>query len=76
MNTTFLKVTAGFFSAILAFNALADDPTISDVVARQRWPWSRLVDIDYVLTCDSSQSVDITITGEDVWTHCAPDRFA
>jgi len=65
MNTTFLKVTAGFFSAILAFNSLADDPTISDVVARQRWPWSRLVDIDYVLTCDSSQSVDITVTAKD-----------
>lgn len=45
----------------LTLNASADDPTISDVVARQRWPWSRLVDIDYVLACDSTQSVDVTI---------------
>ena len=46
-------------------NALAADPTISGVVARQRWPWSQLVDIDYVLTCDATQSVDVVLTAKD-----------
>ncbi len=36
----------------LVFNALATDPMNSDVVVRQRWPWRRLVNIDYVLSCD------------------------
>ncbi len=55
----------GSFALCLAFTAIAADPTISDVVARQRWPWSRLVDIDYVLTCDSTQRVDVAISAYD-----------
>ena len=34
---------------------------ISDVTVRQRWPWNRLVDIDYVVT-DATQAVDIAIS--------------
>jgi len=49
----------------LTLNAVAADPTISDVVARQRWPWSQLVDIDYVLTCDATQRVDVVLTAKD-----------
>jgi len=49
----------------LTLNAFAAEPTISDVVARQRWPWSQLVDIDYVLTCDATQSVDVVLTAKD-----------
>ena len=45
----------------LALNALAAEPTISDVVVRQRWPWSKLVDIDYVLTADPTQRVDVAV---------------
>ena len=36
------------------FSAMATEPTISNVAVRQHWPWSRLVDIDYELTCDLS----------------------
>ncbi len=49
----------------LTVNAMAAEPTISDVVARQRWPWSQLVDIDYVLTCDATQRVDVVLTAKD-----------
>ncbi len=65
MNLTGLKVTTSIFATLLTLGALAADPTVSDVVARQRWPWSRLVDIDYVLTGDSTQRVDIAITAKD-----------
>jgi len=41
---------------------MADDPAISQVTVRQRWPWSRLVDIDFVLGCGEGQSVDIAVT--------------
>ena len=47
---------------VLTLNALAAEPTISDVVVRQRWPWSRLVDIDYVLTADPTQRVDVAVS--------------
>ena len=47
----------------LALGALADGPAISDVVVRQRWPWSRLVDIDYTLTCnDPATEADVRLT--------------
>jgi formylglycine-generating enzyme required for sulfatase activity len=49
---------------VFAFNAMAE-VTISDVVARQRWPWSRLVDIDYVVTGDSGERGDIILTAKD-----------
>jgi formylglycine-generating enzyme required for sulfatase activity len=60
-----MKRVLGSFVACLALNALAADPTISDVTVRQRWPWSRLVDIDYVLSCDAAQSVDVVISAKD-----------
>jgi len=62
MKMTVMKMAMGFLVASLAGCALADDPVISDVVVRQRWPWSRLVDIDYVLMCEDPQSVDIAVT--------------
>ena len=50
-------------TALLTFTASAADPVISDVVVRQRWPWSRLVDIDYTLNNgDPDLSADITIS--------------
>jgi formylglycine-generating enzyme required for sulfatase activity len=64
-TTATLKMAAGCLTGILAFGALAADPVISDVVARQRWPWNRLVDIDYVLTCDPTETMDIAVTAKD-----------
>lgn len=51
----------------LAFMVLADSsPSITDISVRQRWPWSRLVDIDYVLNCDAAtQRVDIAVSASD-----------
>jgi formylglycine-generating enzyme required for sulfatase activity len=46
----------------LALSAFADVPTISDVVVRQRWPWSRLVNIDYALDCADGQNMDIRLS--------------
>ena len=40
----------------------AEGPVIGDVVVRQRWPWSRLVDIDYVLS-GATQKVDVSVFG-------------
>jgi len=65
MRTTAKLMVWVFFAVSLASGALAADPTISDVVARQRWPWSQLVDVDYVLTCDATQSVDVAVTAKD-----------
>ncbi len=52
------------FVGLLAVQGVAET-TITDVVARQRWPWSRLVDIDYVLTAEQGARVDIRLTAKD-----------
>jgi formylglycine-generating enzyme required for sulfatase activity len=56
-----LMVAACWVTA-LVFGAWADTAGISDVVVRQRWPWSRLVDIDYVLDCAPTQRVDVALS--------------
>ena len=60
--TTAMKMGLGSFAVCFALGALAADPAISDVTVRQRWPWSRLVDIDYVLS-GATQNVDIAVSG-------------
>lgn len=47
-------------AASLAFAAPAAS-TVSDVVARQRWPWSETIDIDFTVTGDKCD-VDFTAT--------------
>jgi len=49
----------------LALNAMADGPTVSDVVVRQRWPWSRLVDINYMLDCEDGKQADVQLSAFD-----------
>ena len=48
-------------SAVVAMSAFATfaASSVSDVVVRQRWPWSETVDIDYTLTGDKG---DVTFT--------------
>ncbi|MFA7172706.1 MAG: formylglycine-generating enzyme family protein [Kiritimatiellia bacterium] len=56
-----LTVAAVIMTIFVSVSAMADEPTIDGVMVQQRWPWSRLVDIDYVIDCDLEQSVDITV---------------
>jgi len=63
MKPTFvIRMTLGVAVSCLTLSVFAVDPTITDVTVRQRWPWSRLVDIDYVLTCDTTNRVNIALT--------------
>jgi hypothetical protein len=57
------NVALALFAACLALDAAADVPSVSQVTVRQRWPWSRLVDINYVLACDPAQRVDVAVSG-------------
>ncbi|MDD4018061.1 MAG: hypothetical protein PHV28_08950, partial [Kiritimatiellae bacterium] len=59
--TTTIKMMLGSLAACLALGVMAAEPSITDVVVRQRWPWSRLVDINYVVCCDSTQAVDVLV---------------
>lgn len=54
-----MRVFFGCVLLCLASDAFAVDATVSGVTVRQRWPWSRLVDIDFVVSCDPTQQVDI-----------------
>ncbi len=62
MKTSWTSWMMASLAVGLALSAAADDTTISRVTVRQRWPWSRLADIDYVLTADPTQSVDVAVT--------------
>ena len=64
MKTT-MKLVLGGLVVCFTLGALASDPTIGGVMVQQRWPWSRLVDIDYVLTCDPGQSMDVAVEAYD-----------
>jgi len=52
------------FAASAAVTLFAD-PVVSDVTVRQRWPWSRKVDIDYKLTGESGVRNDITLVASN-----------
>ena len=49
----------------LTLGVWGDEVSVCDVVVCQRWPWSRLVDIEYVLSCDPALKRDITVRGYD-----------
>lgn len=61
MKTTTKMAMAALVGG-LAFGALAAGPAVSDVTVRQRWPWSRLVDIHYVLAADPSSRTDVSLS--------------
>ncbi len=60
-----LEIIVTSWVSCLVLSAVADNPTIRDVVIRQRWPWSRLVSIDYVLDCADGQNMDIRLSAFD-----------
>ena len=63
-KTAIKKSVIGLFAVCLVLGAWAEGPTVTGVTVRQRWPWSRLVDIDYTLECDDSaaEAADIALT--------------
>ncbi|MDD3544361.1 MAG: formylglycine-generating enzyme family protein [Kiritimatiellae bacterium] len=62
---TTIGKAAGCLMGFLALGAAAEEPTVSNVQVRQRWPWSRLVDINYELNCGSSAKADVTLTAKN-----------
>ena len=66
--TTAIKMAMGCLAGLLVQGAMAAEPSISGVTVRQRWPWSKLVDIDYVLDCEGTQRLDIAVSGYNAST--------
>ena len=62
---TVKRIAYGFFVSVFTFGAWAEGPTVTDVVVRQRWPWSRLVDIDYALDGGDAQKFDLRLSAFD-----------
>lgn len=54
----------GGFVAMAAM-AIAADPVVSDVTAKQRYPWNGMVDIDYTITGDATGMI-LEVSVEDV----------
>lgn len=59
MKTTLMMTVA--LTGMMAGSALATPATVSDVLVRQRWPWSRKADISFVLG-QSDAYQDVTLT--------------
>lgn len=77
-TTTVFRWAVQAVAALAIAGASAGEPSIGQVSVRQRWPWSRLVDIDYVLSCDSTQRVDVAVKAYDGDTplHLPASSFA
>ncbi|MBE6397313.1 MAG: hypothetical protein E7046_09945 [Lentisphaerae bacterium] len=60
MNTKKIGIVFAGLMAV-ASCVIAAEPVISDVAACQRWPWSPLVDIDFVL---AGTNCDVVITAQ------------
>ena len=64
------KTVLGFLVLCAALPAVAE-ASASDVVVNQRWPWSEKVDVDFVLTGETS---DVEVTAR--WdAHPEPYRL-
>ncbi len=63
-QTVMMKTVMTALLGIFVFNVMAE-PTVSDVVIRQRWPWSRLVDIYYKLDAAPGETFDLTLTAKN-----------
>lgn len=60
----------------MAIHVAAATPTVSDVVARQRYPWNGMVDIDYTITGDASGCVaEITVEDRQGGKTYTPTKF-
>ena len=58
------KLVFGGF-VVMAFAAIAANPIVSDVTAKQRYPWNGMVDIDYTITGDATGML-LEVSVEDV----------
>lgn len=60
----------------MAIQVATATPTVSDVVARQRYPWNGMVDIDYTITGDASGCVaEITVEDRQGGKTYTPTKF-
>ena len=59
------RILITMVAIFVSVHAMAGDPQIDDVIVQQRWPWSRLVDIDYILKCEPEELVDVQVEAYD-----------
>lgn len=70
-----MKCLIVFCVGMLSWAALAT-PTVSDVVARQRYPWNGMVDIDYTITGDASGcKLDVIVEDKQNGKRYVPTKF-
>ena len=55
----------------------ATTPEVSDVTARQRYPWNGMVDIDYTITGDDTEdtAISVSVTDTDTGKIYTPTNF-
>lgn len=70
-----MKEMMMFVCAVVCFCSNA--ATVSDVTARQRWPWNGMVDIDYTITGDDTEdaAIAVKVTDTDTGRIYTPTNF-
>jgi len=65
------------FVLLMVMCAVANAATVSDVTARQRWPWNGLVDIDYTIIGDDTENtaIAVKVTDTDTGRIYTPTNF-
>ena len=71
-----MKPTTAFL-LLSATCVIGHAATVSDVTARQRWPWNGLVDIDYTITGDDTENmvIAVKVTDSDTGRIYTPTNF-
>ncbi len=72
-----MLVRIGLFSIGVLHLLSVSAATVSDVTARQRWPWNGLVDIDYTITGDDTENtaIAVKVTDTDTGKIYTPTNF-
>jgi len=65
MNTTQKTILFECCAACFVWGVLGDGVAVSNVTVRQRWPWDRRVNIDYVLVGESGQVSDVSLAARN-----------
>ena len=65
------------FVLLLTTGVVSNAATVSDVTARQRWPWNGLVDIDYTIIGDDTENtaIAVKVTDTDTGRIYTPTNF-
>lgn len=56
------RIISAVFALAVVITFAGESPTIQNIAARQRWPWSSKVDIDFTLVSETACDIEVSAT--------------